>query len=262
MAYKVIFIRGYKTIILKKAIAIELYKNNMDQIQISQILKISQPMISNYCNINQKIPLDIQALAEKISKKILNNNKIDFLTCIIYNEKFEEGSYYIAEKNEIISDEKNKIIDNLVEAFSIIKDREIRDLIPEVKINIAMSKVDAKDTDDIAAFLNGLIISDECISGYNSIKFGKSKHLSNLLIKLKDKIDVNAIMNIAYTKKIEKTSFIIGNLTRDFKLKEQNKRFDILLHKGDFGIEPCAYILGKNAIDVANKLIKIKEEIG
>jgi predicted fused transcriptional regulator/phosphomethylpyrimidine kinase len=262
MAYNAIFIGGDKTIILKKAIAIELYKNNMDQIQISKILKISQPMISNYCNKKQKIPLDIKPIAEKISKKILNNNPINFLFCITYNKKFDEGDYYIAEKNEIISDEKNKIIDNLLEAFLIIKDKEIKDLIPEVKINIAMSKNNAKDTNDIAAFLNGLIISDESISGYNSIKFGKSKHLSNLLIKLKDKIDVNAIMNIAYTKKIEKTNFIIGNLTKDFKLKEKKKQYDILLHKGDFGIEPCAYILGKNAIDVVNKLIKIKEEIG
>jgi predicted fused transcriptional regulator/phosphomethylpyrimidine kinase len=34
-----------------------------------------------------------------------------------------------------------------------------------------------------------------------------------------------------------------------------------LFHKGDFGIEPCAYIIGKDAVDVVNKLIKIKEKL-
>ena len=39
------------------------------------------------------------------------------------------------------------------------------------------------------------------------------------------------------------------------------KQVDILLHRGDFGIEPCAYILGKNAVEVVNKFLKIREDI-
>ncbi len=58
-------------------------------------------------------------------------------------------------------------------------------LIPEVKINIAMAKENAKNSDDVAAFLNGLIIADDKITGYNGIRFGKSKHLSSLLIEFK-----------------------------------------------------------------------------
>ncbi len=50
-------------------------------------------------------------------------------------------------------------------------------------------------------------------------------------------------------------------LTKDFKLKDRLKKVDILLHKGDFGIEPCAYIVGENAVDVVNKLIKIKDKL-
>ncbi len=262
MANEAIFVREDKTIILKKAIAKELYNNSIDQIKISKILNISQPMVSNYCNRNHNIPIDIQDIAKIISKKIIEDAPIYFFTCITYTKKIDKGKFYIAERNEIISDEKNRIIDNLTEAFLVIRGKNIKGLIPEVKINIAMSKDIAKNTDDIAAFLNGLIISEETISGYNIIKFGKSKHLSNLLLKLKEKIEVNAIMNIAYTKKIEKTNFIIGYLSKDFRLKDQKKQYDILVHKGDFGIEPCAYILGKNAVDVVNKLIKIKEEIG
>jgi len=49
-------------------------------------------------------------------------------------------------------------------------------------------------------------------------------------------------------------------LTKNFKLKGDIKNIDILLHKGDFGIEPCAYILGKDAVDVVKKVIEIKEK--
>ena len=68
-------------------------------------------------------------------------------------------------------------------------------------------------------------------------------------------------MNIAYSEIIKKSGFRYSSLTKDFKLKNSTKSIDILLHEGDFGIEPCAYILGKDAVDVVNKIIKIKEEI-
>jgi len=45
-----------------------------------------------------------------------------------------------------------------------------------------------------------------------------------------------------------------------FQLKEPGKDFDILIHKGDFGIEPCAYLLGKDAVDVTNKLLNLVGE--
>ena len=56
MAEEAIFIGGENTIPLKKAIAKKLYRNNIDQIQLSQILNISQPMVSNYCSNKQIIP--------------------------------------------------------------------------------------------------------------------------------------------------------------------------------------------------------------
>ena len=134
-------------------------------------------------------------------------------------------------------------------------------MIPEVKINIAMTKENPTGSDDVAAFLNGLIIADDKITGYNGIRFGRSKHLSSLLLDLSDRINVGAIMNIAYVEKLENIGFNIGYLTKDFKMKNADKQVDVLLHKGDFGIEPCAYILGKDAVDVVNKVLKIKGKI-
>lgn len=262
MAVEIFFAGGENIILLKKALARLLYSKKIEQAKISEILDLSQPMVSNYCSSNEKFPKKIMKTAQELSNRILKGEKVKFQTCVTVSEKYLEGNFFVANKNEIITDENSKIIDNLKAAFYNLKERNIGMVLPEVKVNIAMGKKDAKKPDDVASFLNGLIIAEDKITGYNSIRFGKSKHLSSLLIKLNKNLDSNAIMNVSYNKKIEKTSFKTAFLTKDFKLKESKKGFDILIHKGDFGIEPCAYILGKDAVDVSNKLLKIIHEVG
>lgn len=261
MVEEVFLINADNTTLLKKAIAKKLYAKDIDQSNISKILKLSQPMVSNYCSETNKIPKNIMNIAEKISDKITNGNLSNFHTCISFNNKSIEGSFYLANKNEIISDENVRIVDNLTDAFLLLKDQNLSGLLPEVKINIAMTKDIAESSEDVASFLNGLIIADEKVTGINGIRFGKSRHLSSLLLYIKDKLNVNAIMNIAYSEFIKNSVFQYSFLTKDFKLKNSKKNIDILFHEGDFGIEPCAYILGKDAVDVANKIIKIKGEL-
>jgi len=261
MVEKAIFIKEKNTVLLKKALAKKLYFKNFDQLKISNILNISQPMVSNYCNSKEEIPNYIIKIAENILEKIINKNSLNFYTCISFNEKNLEGTYFIAEENEIIFDERNEIINNLTEAFLLLKERDIGKLLPEVKINIAFAIDKAENPNDVAAFLNGLVIVDNKVASNNGIRFGKSKHLSSLLLYLKSIIGIKAIMNIAFINEIKKTSFNYDYLTKDYKLKNNNKNLDILLHKGDFGIEPCAYVIGKDAVDVVKKVIRLTEEL-
>jgi predicted fused transcriptional regulator/phosphomethylpyrimidine kinase len=261
MVEEAFFIKNEDDIILRKAIAKILYQNNVDQIQIAKLLDVSQPMVSNYLSSNEKIPKNISSLADEIADKLIKGENARIQTCVVFSNKPAKGKLFIADKNEIISEEKNKIINNLNEAFQILNGKDISKVLPEVKVNIAMSKPNPKASDDIASFLNGFIIADDKIIGNNGIRFGKSKHLSSLLIDLNKKMDVNSIMNIAFNKKIEKTKFKVGFLTKDFQLEEPNESYDILIHKGDFGIEPCAYILGEDAIDVSKKLLKLSDEV-
>lgn len=261
MAEEIILVRTDNTMLLKKALAKNLNFRKIDQVKISNILSMSQPMISNYLNSNDRFPKNIIDLAEKISEKICNGNSAHFHTCISFLNKEMEGQFYVANKNELINNDKSKIINNLTDAFLLLKDKNINGFIPEVKVNIAMIKDNAKNSDDVATFLNGLIFADNKATGNNGIRFGKSKHLSSLLLYLNKEINVNAIMNVAYNKNIDKSSFNIGFLSKSFKLEKNQKYVDVLLHKGDFGIEPCAYILGKDAIDVVKKILKLKEEL-
>ena len=257
MANEALFIGGDKTIQLKKAVAKTLYDKGMDQSKISEVLNLSQPMVSNYCGSKDKIPDEILHLAENISEKIIEGNKPIFQTCVSFSGKSFEGTYYISNKTELITDENSRVVNNLTEAFLNLKGKNFNGLIPKVKINIAMSKEKSVNTEDVAAFLNGLNIVDDIVTGYNGIRFGKSKHLSSLLLKLKENLEINAIMNIAYIRNIDKLDFHVCYLTKDYELLDCKKQIDILLHKGDFGIEPCSYVLGKDAVDVSKKAIEI-----
>ncbi len=260
MANEVFLVGRDETIQLKKALARILYDKCFDQSDISKMLNLSQPQVSNYCKSTDKIPKNIIDIAQEVSNKILKGDALNFQTCVSFSEKTIDGHFFLADKNEILTDENSKILDNLKQAFFNISDKNLDDFIPEVKINIAMSKNMPKGPGDVASFLNGLIIVDDKITGYNSIRFGRSKHLSSILLKHKSNIDFNAIMNIAYVTELEKAKLSVGFLTKDFEIKGSKKNYDLLIHKGDFGIEPCAYILGKDAVDVTDKLLKIVGE--
>lgn len=254
MAEGIIILNNGESILLKKAIAKLLYEKKYEQSKISKILNLTQPMVSNYISSKTIIPKKIEKYLNDIISKIENNQMPNFQACVSFSEI--EGNYFIADKNELISDEKQQMIHDLTDAFLLLKGKDITDLLPAIKMNMALCKKNPSDTDDVASFLNGLIITDNKISSINSIQFGKSKHLANLLIYLKTKLPyINSIMNIKYIKKFPpfKTAF----LTKDYKLNSDVKDIDILLHKGDFGIEPCAYVLGKNAKEVAKKVIKL-----
>jgi len=257
MVEEAIFFTEENTVLYKKAIAKILYTKKIDQSSISKILNLSQPMVSNYISSKGQIPDYIIKNAEKISDQIIKGKKITFHTSITFSNSVLEGSYFIAAKNELISQEKSKIIDNLTEAFLNLKGKDLDKLVPKVKINIAMTKENPQSPEDIAAFQNGLVLVDDRISSNNGIAFGKSKHLSKLLIDLKGRVDASSVMNIAYIPELKSINFKLDFLTRDFKLKKSTREVDILVHEGDFGIEPCAYVLGKDAVDVTNKILKI-----
>ena len=87
MVEESILINEKDYIILKKAIAKTLYNKKMDQIKISEILNLSQPMVSNYCSKNNNIPRNIQTYADEISRKIIDGSKTSFNISVLYKNK-------------------------------------------------------------------------------------------------------------------------------------------------------------------------------
>ena len=262
MAEEIFLLDNTDELILKKAVANILYDQKIDQNKIANILGLSQPMVSNYIKANTKFTKEVLSKAKILTDKIIKNNNLCFFrTCILFNDNLRDNNYYLADENEIIFDENKKIIDNLYNAYQTLKKYNISKLVPEVKINLAMAKSDAKKPDDIASFVNGFVIVDNKIVSHNGIRFGYSKHLSKLLLYLKKNYDINSIMNIKYLNNLDKKSFNIAELNNDFKLKGNKKDFEVLVHKGDFGIEPCTYVVGKDAVDITDIILKILKEV-
>ena len=259
MAYGGHLFSSEESVELKKTIAQILYDHDVEQSKISSILGLSQSMVSNYCSAKKPIHKEIIELARSITERICKGEQIQFQQCVIFSEVPLQGSWYIADKNELIDDENRPVIDNLMNAFMRLKNRNLQGFIPKVKINIAKAKPQASRPEDVAAFVNGFVVADDSIIGNNGIRFGCSSHLSTLLLYLQRKLDIHAIMNIAYLERMPVHSFTSMYLDRDFQLKLNDGNVDLLFHKGDFGIEPCTYIVGSDAVDVTSKLIRLLE---
>ena len=252
MAEGVVILSNGDGILLKKALARMLYQKGMDQSAISKTICITQPMISNYVSSDEKIPREIVLHAEKLAEKLEKNSTINFSTCVSFNEL--KGEYLVANESELINDEKIRIVEDMMDAFLLLKGKDISKIMPEVKINLAVCKKNPVDINDVACFVNGLIIMNNKVSSINSVQFGKSKHLASLVVKLK----IGAIMNIRYNESYKK-KFSYTILSKDFGLNKHGD-YDLLFHEGDFGIEPCCYVIGYSAKDIAKKVLKIMGE--
>jgi hypothetical protein len=139
------------------------------------------------------------------------------------------------------------IIENINQAVKILENNNPLDLMPEVSINIAMSRPDAKTKAEIASVPGRIVKINDKLKASNPPMFNSSNHLAELLLKTKKtKPEINAIMNIKYDGEIDRQITKSG-------IK------NVIIDRGSFGIEPCCYIFGKDAVDVAEKAVNLQE---
>ncbi len=232
MAQKITLVDEKELIEIKKSLAYKLSKTK-SQSEIAKILNITQPMVSNY----------LKSRPQTITN--INPNYIHFYSAIT-NKPITSSDCFLATEDELISDNKLELINNLTEFYTILKDKNIKSILPKIKINIAY-----KLNNTVASFSNGLLIINDRIALSSEIVFNKSRHLANLLTYIQSlSPNAKAIMNIKYNNYNNPSKF-----TKNYKLNEKPK--DIILHKGDFGIEPCAYIIGITPKDIAKKLLQL-----
>ncbi len=262
MAIEAIHLKEKDLKILKPILAQQLYKNNVDQNKISKLLNLSQPTVSNYLKETRQIPNDLEPTVQNIIKQLLADKKIHISSIITY-QSVPTDEFYLAKPHELNTANRSAIITHLNQAYSLLKNVNLSPLNPAVKINLAESIANAKDKNDVASFQSGLILTNQTIINHNGISFGTSNHLSELLIKIqKNYPQIKAIMNLANPQPLKKTQqFVLAHLTEEYQLNESENPPDLLLHPGSFGIEPCAYLLGTNAREVAEKLKILLEEM-
>ena len=179
-------------------------------------------------------------------------------------EKVQQGEeYYIATGEHILSNERAEVITNILESLKLLKGRKLT-IVSSVKMNIAMSIAQPVSREDIVSIPGGLIIVNDMLAGYNEPEFGISRHLSQILIYAKSlNKSISSVINIKYSgellHQLKKQKMTFYFLTKDYKLTTKQYKFDALIHRGMFGIEPICYIFGKSAIEVVEKCCQLSE---
>lgn len=263
---------------VKVDVAKQLVNKGFSQQIIAEKLGISQAMVSKYILKEDKPSSLVSAFSKVISELIVDDiPKEQFVNtiCELCFTIRERGTFCgLCFKNcksciKIRSkgNKRQEVINDIKKAVKLLERYNLVFLMPEVRMNICMAVPDAKTKYEIAAIPGRLVKIKARIRALTEPEFGASNHLAKvLLMAMKVDKDIRAVSNIKYDNKIR---------LRLNKLKFRYSKFDRKRHKhinlvmkqgldciidiGAFGIEPCVYIFGSNAIDVVKKIIKIGE---
>ena len=179
-----------------------------------------------------------------------------------------------------ISNDRLGVIEQIKEIYSFLsRNKELSQLIPEVRMNISGALPNATEKKDIAAIEGRITIIDEYPFASGEVKFGVSDHTARLILEAKkyDK-SVNFVMNLKYKEPwisllLEKSNLQLEEIKREQQPKEtkskeestmqwiiqkimnQKTEFpDIIWDKGAIGKEPIIRLFGKNSKEMIQKL--------
>jgi hydroxymethylpyrimidine/phosphomethylpyrimidine kinase len=179
-----------------------------------------------------------------------------------------------------ISNERLQVLEQVKEIYSFLSsNKDLSELIPEVRMNISGALPNATEKNDIAAIEGRITI----INGYpyasGDVKFGVSDHTARLILEAKkyDK-SVDFVMNLKYKEPwisllLERSNLQLEEIKREQqptevkskeestmqwiiqKIMNQREMFpDIIWDKGAIGKEPIIRLFGKNSKEMIQKL--------
>jgi len=186
--------------------------------------------------------------------------------------------------NPFFEVEKDVVKENIRQALKILnKCRNPAQICPEVGMNIAQITNFSNDIFDIAEFSGRIFYDglDKKLKAIGDVEFGGKHHLARALsayIKY-SKTNNRAVINVKFSdenlEKFKNLKFEISdfdrndepeeNKLRDGKTMEfgiksaliKNPKAEIIYDKGGFGKEAMIRVFGRDAIDVAGKILKI-----
>jgi hydroxymethylpyrimidine/phosphomethylpyrimidine kinase len=177
--------------------------------------------------------------------------------------------------------ERYPVIQELKKAVEVLKENKVGYLIPEVSSNLGYALPYAEGMADVAAFPGRIVRFKDSVATNSGPEFGASQHVANIILTvMKFDPEYVSAMNIRYSKEmvaqLEKTGFLVGHFDRKLEpkrlkekegsslewgvgevLKKMKRVPDFIYDEGDVGTEPMVRVLGKNPMDVVNKILKI-----
>ncbi len=172
----------------------------------------------------------------------------------------------------------SSVLRDLSESVSLLENSAIFPLLmPEVSVNVAMSRLNPKTVRDIAAIPGRINKIHGRAKAFVLPEFGSSNHMSNVVLIFNSKSsNLRAAMNLRYDDILDKclanlripkvfTSGDRGNQVGDQVLLRLRKVLlpaftpDLfaVIDKGSEGVEPNTYLIGKRASELAQATLKI-----
>ena len=227
------------------------------------------------------------ALAFEIAKgnhihQAVKNAK-EFVTSAIRNSLPLGGGHGTVNPYGVFSKEIQRchVISQVKEAVRVLKEEKIGHLIPEVQSNLGMALPYAERVEDIAAVPGRIVRLGNTVATVSDPEFGASQHIARIILTvMRYQSDMRSAMNIRYSEDTVERCKNMGLRVRYFdrrkepdhvkevegsslewvmenSLKEEKGIPDVIYDTGDVGKEPMVRILGKDAMEVVGKVLRI-----
>jgi hypothetical protein len=276
---------------VRRRVARSLNSSGWSQSRIGEKLGISQAMVSRYLREDGACPGSLEGMRDLIYREILgailagrDRSEVSERFCHLVrtctaegmmDERFREryGHDPPVDCFDPLTNRSPRMLalEDLSDALSILEGKDITPLVPAIKVNIARAVHGARTNDEIASFPGRLMDRRGRITGASEPEFGASRHLAQTLLHaIKGNKEVSAAINLGYGPDVasileSRTGVVILERTRSGigEILENPPEGGIryLVDPGDFGVEPCLYILGRSAREVAVLALEIMEDM-
>ena len=185
-----------------------------------------------------------------------------------------------------VESERLRALAKVREALEILEqDPNISLLSPESQMNLAMAYEGAENPSDVVAVPGRIVRVGNKVRRTSDPWFNASEHVARaVLTVMKHNKNLKSAMNVRNTPTIIAAAADLGysvsmydrrreppeikeveGMTIPWGVEEAIKTFggvpDVIYHDGDFGKEPMALIIGRDAVDVVKKAIRIAERV-
>lgn len=181
-----------------------------------------------------------------------------------------------------------RVLSMLEEAVARIECLEgVSKLIPEVRSNLVMSLPYPRGLEDVAGFPSRIAPYRGGVRVFSKPEFGASRHLARAILELQRLgFDLRSAINIRYSREVVEACRRIGFNVGFYDRREEPEdvkrvegatipwgirravesiggcKPDVIYHTGDWGKEPMILILGRDPLEVVDKLEAIVKAIG
>jgi len=274
-------------VIRQRVAKIMVNERGYSQSRTAELLGVTQAMVSKYVSKPQKsagmgLENDIERVSMRLVDVLETPGEATGILCS-FCLSLRESERLCPYHREMTGDKdchaclnlraddnpRNSLLHTMEQAIRLVVKENIKALIPEVRTNIAMCTKDPKGPYDVASIPGRLIIVRGKVMSPTTPEFNASRHTTNLLLEINGlQNSIRALMNISYGERIlgvcrdmglkeklllrENGSLVIGALDPDV---------DLLIDEGAFGIEPCIYLVGRDALDVSRKAVAVSRSL-